>query len=284
MHTSENPSMKAPLYLSLILVVFLSGSVAPVKSNMAGSGTTSEEHDLSAFFGRYSGAFVLLDASRDHWLRYHSELCHKSVSPCSTFKILNSLIALETGVATGPEFSLPWNGTKYPIEDWNRDQTLRTAFSVSCVWFYQELARRIGTSRMKEFVTRIPYGNCDTSGGIDSFWLGSSLKISPDEQVEFLRRLHERKLPFSGRSVDFVLDIMVLSQQGGSIYRGKTGTAGDRTKGVATLGWWVSSVSTPKGSYYFATNITGGNNPSGQTARKVTESILTDLRLLPLLE
>ena len=80
-----------------------------------------------------------------------------------------TLISLETGVASGPDFSLPWNGTQYPIEPWNRDQTLRSAFSVSCLWFYQELARRVGSQRMNEFVTKIRYGNCDTSGGITNF-------------------------------------------------------------------------------------------------------------------
>ena len=243
--------------------------------------STSEERDLEPFFGNYSGAFVLLDASHEHWLRYHPDACLKRVSPCSTLKIANSLIALETGVASGPEFALPWDGTKHPIEAWNRDQTLRSAFSVSCLWFYQELARRVGRERMDDWVKKIQYGNGDISGGLTNFWLSSSLLISPDEQVDFLRRLHTGKLPFSARSVKTLLEIMTVSKEGETVYRGKTGTAGDPVKGIATQGWWVGSVCSPKGDYYFATCITGGENPSGRTARQITERILSDVKVLP---
>jgi bla regulator protein BlaR1 len=244
------------------------------------AGSVTEERDLGSFFGSYTGCFVLLDATRDHWLRYHPDLCKKRQSPCSTFKISNSLIALETGVASGPEFRLAWNGTKYPIEAWNRDQTLRSAFSVSCVWFYQELARRVGNQQMDHWVKAIRYGNEDISGGLTNFWLSSSLTISPDEQVDFLRRLHMRQLPFSRKAIDTVLDIMTVSQEGGVTYRGKTGTAGNSQKQIATAGWWVGSVSGPKREYYFATWISSGENPSGRTARKITEKILEDLEIL----
>jgi beta-lactamase class D len=263
--------MKTPLLLSLLFLSVFCACAEP----------TAEERDLSSYFGAYSGAFVLLDGSRDHWMRYHADLCKRRVPPMSTFKILNSLIALETGVATSPEFALRWNGTKHPIDEWNRDHTLRSAFSVSCVWFFQTLAERIGAERMHEFVSATHYGNNDTSGGLTHFWLDSSLTISPDEQVDFLYRINARRLPFSARSIDNVLDIMTVSRQGTTVYRGKTGTAGDAVKQVATMGWWVGSISTDSGNYFFAANITGGENPSGQTARKITESILTDLKLLP---
>jgi beta-lactamase class D/lysophospholipase L1-like esterase len=238
-------------------------------------------NDLSSHFGNYSGAFVLLNASTGEHIRYNPDLCSKRMSPCSTFKIPNSLIALETCVADSADFSLKWDGKVYPIEAWNKDQTLRSAFSVSCVWYYQELAKLIGVERVNDYLNKIQYGNCDTSGGVTNFWLSSTLAISPDEQVVFLNRLYNHKLPFSSRTVDIVLDIMTVSKQGDIIYRGKTGTAGDAATDKATQGWWIGSINSPKGDYYFATCITGGDNPSGRTARQITESILTDLKLLP---
>ena len=167
------------------------------------------------------------------------------------------------------------------VAPWNRDQTLRSAFSASCLWFYQELARRIGSPRMDRWVKALHYGNEDTSGGLTNFWLSSSLAISANEQVDFLQPLHGRKLPFSSRSVDMLLDIMTVSKEEGITYRGKTGTAGNGLKLIATAGWWVGSLSGAKGDYYFATWITGGENPSGRTAREITERILRDLELLP---
>lgn len=240
----------------------------------------SEVCDLSAYFETYATAFVLLDAKKDRWIRYHPELCAERATPCSTFKIPNALVALETGVASGPDFALKWDGTKYPIEAWNQDQTLRSAFSVSCVWFFKELARRTGQERMDSFVTGFHYGNADISGGLTSFWLESSLKISPDEQVDFLRRLHSSQLPVSDRALNQLLDIMVVSRVGGTIYRGKTGTAGSAATG-ATRGWWVGSVVVGSSEYYFTTCITGGENPSGREARRMTESVLRDWNILP---
>jgi bla regulator protein BlaR1 len=242
---------------------------------------TSEERDFSAEFGAYSGAFVLYDAAHQRWLRYQPDECHKRTSPCSTFKVLNSLIALETGVASGPDFSLPWDGTHRSIESWNHDQTLRGAFASSCVWYFQALAARIGLERYQQILPKVGYGNGDLSGGVTQFWLQSSLSISPNEQVEFLRRLHARKLPFSDTTVDVVLDIMTLSKTGPTIFRGKTGSAFDAQKNVPTLGWFIGSISKPSGDCFFATRITGGKDPSGITARKIAESILATLKILP---
>jgi bla regulator protein BlaR1 len=263
-------AMKSTLILCLL--VFLCHSSLAIE--------TAEERDFSAEFGAYSGAFILYDTTHQRRLRYHPEKCRVRTAPMSTFKVLNSLIALETGVASGPDFRLPWDGTRHAIEPWNHDQTLRSAFSVSCVWFFQALARRVGLERYQQILPKVGYGNGDVTGGVTQFWLASSLTISPDEQVEFLRRLHERKLPFSVKTMDTVLDIMTISRTGQTIFRGKTGTAVDNKKNVATLGWFIGSVSTPSGDYIFATRITGGENPSGRTARKITESILSTLKIL----
>jgi beta-lactamase class D len=161
----------------------------------SGFSATSTNRDLSEFFDGREGCFVLYDAEADAWLRYNPEGCAERFSPCSTFKIANSLIALDTGIASGPEFSLKWDGVIHPVTSWNHDQTMRSTFSNSVVWFYQELARRIGPKRMSNYVHHLDYGNADTSGGITNFWLESTLKISADEQVVFLRHLWSDSLP-----------------------------------------------------------------------------------------
>ena len=269
MHFSA-PAMK-PTYILSLLVLLIGRTLG---------ADTEVEIDLSAQFGKYSGAFVLYDEGNQRWSRYHPERCRVRTSPCSTFKVLNSLIALETGVASGPDFSLPWDGRRHSIESWNQDQTLRSAFSNSCVWFYQELATRIGLERYRQIIPKVGYGNNDLSGGVTRFWLQSSLAISPDEQVEFLRRMHDHKQPFSAKNVETVLDIMTLRGDAKTVFRGKTGSAFDEKKNVPTMGWFIGSVTAPSGNHFFATRITGGENPSGITARKITESILMDLKIL----
>ena len=129
-----------------------------------------EAQDLSKYFQNNEGAFVLYDLKNDRYLRYNERRCRERFSPFSTFKIPNSLIGLETGVIKDAEFVIPWDSQKYPAQnslmpEWNRDQTLRSAIKYSVVWYYRELAKSVGEPRMKEWVTRLGYGNQDTSGG-----------------------------------------------------------------------------------------------------------------------
>lgn len=242
---------------------------------------TEAEQDLSKFFAGRQATFVLLDVKRNKYVRYNKEVAAERLSPCSTFKIPNSLFGLEAGVIADAEHVIKWDGQRRTIEAWNQDLTLRAALKESAVWYYLELARKVGEARLSEYVRAISYGNADTSGGIaQPFWIEGSLKISADEQIEFLRRLHERQLPFSKRSTDIVLDIMKLSEKDGVIFRGKTGTAGDLKKNIATLGWFVGSVERDGQFYIFATNIRSGENPSGRTARKITEEVLKSMQLM----
>ena len=105
------------------------------------------------------------------------------------------MIALDSGVVKDENEVIKWDGVKREYEVWNRDHTMHSAIAVSAVWFYQELASRIGEKRMREYVSRAQYGNADTSNTITDFWLGNgSLKISLNEQVDFLARLMRNNL------------------------------------------------------------------------------------------
>jgi len=146
---------------------------------------------------------------------------------------------------------------------------------------FEALAARAGLERLQKYFNIVRYGNKDTSGGLPHFWPESSLTVWPDEQLDFLCRLHARKLPFNDTTVNTVLDIMTIGRNGDATLRGKTGTAGDAAKNIATLGWFVGSVTTPSGDYFFAMRITGGPNPSGRTAHASTKFILSTLKVLP---
>src|SRR4029453_4069567 len=125
--------------------------------------------------------------------------------PASTFKIPNSVIALEIGVVGDPDKDVfKWDGVTRSIEAWNKDHTLRSAIAVSAVPVYQEIARRIGAERMQKYVDLFDYGNRDIGGGIDQFWLTGNLRIDPVQQIDFLDRLRRGVLPVSKRSQDLV--------------------------------------------------------------------------------
>jgi bla regulator protein BlaR1 len=246
----------------------------------SGFGTTTTNLDFSEYFGGHRGCFVLYDKQTDNYLRYNSNACRERFSPCSTFKIANSLIALDTGVSTGPEFTLKWNGTTYPFASWNRDQNMSSAFSNSVIWYYQEIANRIGPVRMSNYVHRLNYGNCDTSGGITNFWLESTLEISAEEQLAFLRRLWENALPVGQHAQRVTRELMKISVDAeGRVLYGKTGTGGDARANVARLGWFVGCVEADGRRVFFATRITGAPDASGRLARQITEAILAKLKL-----
>ena len=246
----------------------------------AGFCAPSTDRDFSEFFGGRTGCFVLYDSQSDSYTRYNAKRCAERFTPCSTFKIANTLIALQTGVATGPEFSLKWDGVVRPIAPWNQDQTLRSALADSVLWFYQELARRIGPERMADYVRRFDYGNRDTSGGVTNFWIESTLLISADEQVGFLRRLWADRLPVSKDAQRTTQELMELGHSGdGRIFCGKTGTAGDAKAGIARLGWFVGCVTKGERKLFLATRITGERDASGRQARQITERILKSLQL-----
>ncbi|MDB5619561.1 class D beta-lactamase [Tardiphaga sp.] len=175
--------------------------------------------------------------------------------PASTFKIPNSLIALETGVVADPDKDVfKWDGVKRDIEAWNRDHTLRSAIAASAVPVYQEIARRIGAERMQKYLREWDYGNADIGGGIDQFWLTGALRIDPMEQIDFLDRLRRGTLPASKRSQDWVRDILPVTKVGDAVIRAKTGLLGAEI-GKPSLGWIVGWAEKGDAQTVFALNL-----------------------------
>jgi len=130
---------------------------------------------------------------------------------------------LETGVIQDENTVIPWDGTRYPLASWEKDNTMREAIANSVIWYYKELADRVGKHRMQQQINQIPYGNCDVSGG-HTFWLVSSLKISATEQVDLLKRLYNDQLLFSRRNMSIARKIILLSDKEGVYLSGKTGS------------------------------------------------------------
>jgi beta-lactamase class D len=243
--------------------------------------------DLSAYFKDRAGTFVLHSLKTGRYERHDAARAAERFTPFSTFKIPNSLIGLEAGVIRDADFEIKWDAEKYPafgdtapFIHWWKDQTLRTAFRYSVVWYYRELASRVGAERMRELVGRLDYGNEDTSGGIERFWLGSSLKISADEQVEFLKRLYKEELPFSKRSMGIVKEIMVLEEGPGYKLSAKTG-GGPLAEG-RYLGWFVGFLEARGDTHFFAAQIEGPTYVSIRDERiRLTRQILADRGLMP---
>lgn len=227
------------------------------------------------------GCFVLYDLKRDRYIRYNSNRCKKRFIPASTFKIFNSLVALETKAIADENTVIAWDGVKRSFPVWNQDQNMRTAFTRSAVWFYQDLARRIGKERMTKYIQAAGYGNQDISEKIDSFWLDGNLRISPEEQIKFLVRLYKNDLPFSTSVMNTVKDIMVIERKDTYTLRGKTGWA-TNVNGVKNIGWHVGYLERDNNVYFYGLNFEN-QDPNFDLVtirKKILYDIFQDLQLL----
>jgi beta-lactamase class D len=197
--------------------------------------------------------------------------------PASTFKIPNSVIALETGVVGDPDKDIfKWDGVTRIIEGWNRDHTLRSAIAASAVPVYQEIARRIGAERMQKYLDLFEYGNRDIGGGIDQFWLTGDLRIDPIQQVDFVDRLRRGTLPVSKRSQELVRDILPVIKAGDSIICAKSGLLGAEV-GKPTLGWLVGWAEKGSASTVFALNLDVREPRHVADRMALTQACLTDI-------
>ncbi|MCB9095544.1 MAG: class D beta-lactamase [Halobacteriovoraceae bacterium] len=206
---------------------------------------------------------------------YNSGQCKKRWQPFSTYKILNSLIALETGVVDRNSV-IPWDGKKKFIKDWEKDHSLSSAIKYSVVPFYQEVARRIGLERMKKYVELADYGNKNIGKIVDRFWLDGPIEISAYEQLNFIDRLYQNKLPFKKENQEYVQEIIIQENDKGRIFSGKTGSSFKQGKFV--FGWFVGYLKSKGKEYVFVIN-SEGEGESGGKLKEVARKILIAMGL-----
>lgn len=209
---------------------------------------------ISAVFGRYGAMGTMVVASADGRSVFVHDIGRsgRRYPAASTFKILNTLIAVETGAVSGKDAVLGWDGRIHDFPDWNRDQSLGSAFRVSCVWCYQEMARRVGAQRYREYVDRCAYGELSEPFDGSAFWLDGSLTISAMEQVRFLRRFCNRELPFGPEAYATLRDIMVVEHSPEMTLRAKSGWA---SRSTPQVGWYVGWVEAEGRAWLFALNM-----------------------------
>lgn len=276
----------ALLLFTLLLTIALIGCMG-ASTKQAAETDKEETIVLNDSFKRHFDAFnvegsiVIYDLAKNTYTYYNQARCAERFVPASTFKIPNSLIALETGVISDENDLIKWDGVISDVlPEWNKDQTLKSAFKYSVVWYYQELARRIGSERMQEYLNKMDYGNKNINGGIDQFWLSAGeLRISQNEQIEMLKKLHANTLPFSQRTMDIVKSIMIMEKDSGYTLRAKTGMASNDTHAT---GWIVGYIEKENNVYFFATHISGSpDNPDFIKSRlAITKASLADLNML----
>jgi beta-lactamase class D len=238
--------------------------------------------------------FILYQAGFGEVRRSPSTTCSSRVSPQSTFKIAHALAALDAGVLEGAEARLAYDGRPVDWPSWRQDHTLATAMRDSVVWYFQEVARRLGPTREHEYLTRFDYGNRDSSSGLTTFWLGGSLAISPEEQVAFLRKLFDGRLAVNENARETVVRILqqpfgaITNASGehpfggrwpdGTVLNAKTGSGPDGHGGAVR--WLVGQVRRGSSSWIFVSNVVGDPDTPALAAVDLAETALRASHIL----
>ena len=264
--------MKTLLSLFLLFILF---ACSPQSNSILNNYSSS---DLEGIFKseKINGCFAIYDLKNDAKLSFNSERLDSAFLPASTFKIINSMIALETGVIQDEKEIIKWDSIDRRYNEWNRDQNLESGLKYSAVWFYQELARRIGEERMKHWVEASDYGNKNINGGIDVFWLSGDIRISPNQQIDFLQKLYFNQLPFLQKNQEIVKKIMIVEQTPDYTIRAKTGWAARINK---QIGWYVGYIEKGENVYFFAINIDIKNSDDAPKRKIIVSKILDHLQL-----
>ncbi|MBY0098740.1 BlaR1 family beta-lactam sensor/signal transducer [Mesobacillus maritimus] len=280
-YTKETKRLKLKSTVIFTLLGVLVASQVPLISAMANDqhhydfkGENALYLDLNEHFTGYDGSFVLYDLQADQYQIYNKNKSTLRVSPNSTYKIYSALFGLESNLISRENSTIKWDGTLYPFDSWNSEQNVRTAMKNSVTWYFQELDKRNQAGDIHSFLREINYGNSDLSGGISQFWLESSLKISPIEQVQLLTDLYTNELGFKEKNIQTVKEAILLEEKSDGILSGKTGTG--TVNGNEINGWFIGYVEMDENTFFFATNIQNKENASGRMAAEITLSILEE--------
>lgn len=247
------------------------------------------EVDWSDYFEEINGAAVIYDPTENCYQIYNQKLALTRRSPCSTFKIISSLIALENGIIDPDGSTRIWSGEVFWNEDWNKDINFSDAFRTSCVWYFREVIDEIGKDMMREELDRLQYGNCDISdwGGelntnnnnpvLTGFWIESSLLISPKEQVEVIERIFGDHTDYSEETQNQLKQVMLLPESNESdfLIYGKTGMG--KSYGIVVDSWFTGFADTPEKRIYFCVYLgeTDNKDVSSAKAREIAITIVS---------
>lgn len=240
------------------------------------------DQSLGKFFkeNNVEGCFALLNNKNENFTVYNLDRYRdSSFVPASTFKIVNALIGLQTGVITNDSMVIKWDGVQRRFPEWNQDLSMYQAFRASAVPYFQQVARRIGKDTMQRWLDSLSYGTKKIVSPIDTFWLDGSLKISPDEELGLVRQLYFYQLPFHKRNQQIVKNAMLMESKPEYKLSYKTGWATGDSANQQQIGWVVGWIEENKHPYFFVLNLQTTNQDFDMPAvrMKILKGILNQL-------
>jgi beta-lactamase class D len=240
------------IVLSFLPLAFYLASCSP--------NNVTEDNSFKKYFdsANVTGCFGLFDNGQGNFTIYNLARFKDSVYlPASTFKIINSLIGIETGRIINENMVIKWDGVTRSVAAWNKDLTMKEAFKISAVPYYQEVARRIGKDTMQRWLDTLGYGQrygkFTIKNNLDTFWLDNSLKVTADEELGVVKKLYFDQLPFFTGTHKIVRNLMLQENNANYKLSYKTGL-GFLENGNA-LGWIVGWIEENNHPYFFVLQV-----------------------------
>ena len=257
-------------------------------ASAAGNGgqarKVTEKPEWGKYFGKLNGAAVIYAPSENSVEIYNAKLAGERRSPCSSFKIISSLTAIEHGIIRPDDSVRKWSGEKFWYDGWNRDIDFYDAFRSSCVWYFREVTDEIGEETMKKELDRLRYGNCDISDwegrmntnddnrALTGFWIESSLKISPLEQAEVMERILGGGSEYSPSTLAALKKAMLTYEDENVKIYGKTGLGKDYD---TTVDAWFTGFAEVRGERLYFCVYLGECEEEEPTSAKAKEIAIT---------
>jgi beta-lactamase class D len=251
-------------------------------STLAGAADVQEQPRWRSHFEAkgVAGTFVLWEPLAQRHRAWDARRARKGYLPHATFDPVCALVGLEVGAVNDELEVFRWDGKPKPVRSWERDHDLASGMCYGPAWMFQEIARRIGRARVKDWLERLDYGNHEVSGGADLFWLQGGLRISAMEQVRFLHRLAEGRLPATQRAQRLVRSALAVERTGAYTLYAKAGTS---SQAIRDPVWWWTGWIERRGrpEAYFAMNFTP-NGANRTTDRfEIGRAVLDEAGVLP---
>lgn len=257
----------------------------------------AKEINYSDYYKDSEGCFILFDVKANKTLeKYDTPLCKTPMSPNSTFKIPLLIMGLDKKILVD-ENNPKWEfkeeylteGFKswMPIQ-WKEANIPSSWLKYSVVWYSQKLAPFIGKNAINDYLNKFEYGNQDFSGtpgkndGLSNAWLDSSLKITAENQIQFLKKFVTEELPVSKQSMQLAKKILILDQNNNKVtLHGKTGAG--YLKNRIAHGWFIGWVEKGDHSYIFVSQIKDNKTGGELNSIKAKKNALEFLQQLEIL-
>ncbi|MEO8962649.1 MAG: penicillin-binding transpeptidase domain-containing protein [Ginsengibacter sp.] len=231
-------------------------------------------NDLKKYFdsAHVEGSFAFLNNQMGDITIYNMQLDTQRISPASSFKILLTLVGVQTGKIIN-ENSIPVTTDSGKT----KEMTLNEIFNSPNVNYFQSVARQIGKDTLKLWIDSLGYGNKHVDGAVDSFWLNNELKISPDEQLGLVTKLYFDQLPFQKYAQQMTRNAML--REDNTLYHLSYATGTGSDENDKPIGWVAGWIEENRHVYFFITFVRSPdkNTNIDMTGINITKKILTEM-------